>query len=222
MRFTPFTAFTVHRKWVNRVNRVNGSRSVSNRASTINRRPAVVDTCSATSAWWQSSATDEWPTPQATFDALEAEFGFTLDPCATPESAKCARYFTKEDDGLKQTWVGEQVFMNPPYGRQIGVWIRKAFEAAAQGSTVVGLVPARPDTCWWHDYIVNAAEVRFVKGRLRFGDGPYPAPFPSAIVVWTPLSVTARCNCGRALRGRSDSRYCSSACRQRAYRRRKA
>jgi hypothetical protein len=110
--------------------------------------------------------------------------------------------------------------MNPPYGREIKHWIRKAYESALQGATVVGLIPARPDTRYWHDYIGEAAEVRFVKGRLRFGDGRYPAPFPSAIVVWTPASVTARCNCGRALSGRADARYCSNACRQKAYRRR--
>ena len=172
-------------------------------------------------AWWLSSKSAEWPTSQATFDTLHSEFNFTLDPCATHENAKCARYYTKGEDGLAQSWAGERVFMNPPYGRtELPRWIRKAYDAAHEGATVVGLIPARTDTRAWHECIANAAEVRFVKGRLRFGDGRYPAPFPSAIVVWTPVSVTARCNCGRALSGRTDTRYCSNACRQRAYRQR--
>jgi phage N-6-adenine-methyltransferase len=174
----------------------------------------------AAKEWWQKSESVEWPTSQADFDELNAEFHFTLDPCATHENAKCERYFTKEDDGLAQSWAGEAVFMNPPYGREIARWVKKAHESAQEGATVVGLIPARPDTRYWHDYIANAAEVRFLRGRLRFGDGRYPAPFPSAIVVWTPQSVTRRCNCGRALRKRA-ARYCSDACRQKAYRERR-
>ena len=172
--------------------------------------------------WWQSSRSAEWPTDQATFNFLDAEFNFTLDPCATHENAKCARYFTKEEDGLAQSWAGERVFMNPPYGREIARWIRKAYEAAHEGATVVGLIPARTDTRAWHDFIWDAAEVRFVKGRLKFDGSRTGATFPSAIVVWTPASVTAMCNCGRALKGRSDSRHCSNACRQKAYRQRRA
>lgn len=95
-----------------------------------------------------SSATGEWSTPQDVYDALDTEFGFTLDPCATPENAKCERYFTKEDDGLAQEWTGV-VFMNPPYGRQIGRWLKKAYESALAGATVVCLVPSRTDTRWW-------------------------------------------------------------------------
>ena len=131
-----------------------------------------------------SSKTGEWETPQALFDALDAEFHFTLDPCATPENAKCGRYFTKEIDGLAQSWAGETVFMNPPYGREIGKWVRKAFEEWRRGATVVCLLPSRTDTAWWHDYCMKATEIRFIRGRVKFVGGKYAAPFPSAIVIF--------------------------------------
>ena len=132
-----------------------------------------------------SSNTDLWATPQDFFDKVNAEFGFTLDVCATPLNAKCARYFTAEDDGLAQDWSGERVWMNPPYGRAISAWMRKAFEAAQAGSLVVCLVPARTDTAWWHDFSAPH-EVRFVRGRLKFGGSQNSAPFPSALVVMRP------------------------------------
>ena len=135
-----------------------------------------------------SSQTVEWPTPQGLFDELNEEFGFTLDPCATHENAKCKKYFTKEDDGLKQDWGKETVFMNPPYGREIADWMKKAYESSIKGATVVCLVPARTDTRWWHDYSMNASEIKFVKGRLKFGDAENSAPFPSAIVVFRPTT----------------------------------
>jgi len=133
-----------------------------------------------------SSQTVEWPTPQGLFDELNEEFGFALDPCATDENAKCEMYFTKEDDGLKQDWEKETVFMNPPYGREIGEWMKKAYESSFKGATVVCLVPARTDTRWWHDYAMNASEIKFIKGRLKFGDAKNSAPFPSAVVVFRP------------------------------------
>jgi phage N-6-adenine-methyltransferase len=130
-----------------------------------------------------SSATDEWATPQELFDRLNAVFHFTLDPCATAVNAKCRRYFTIAEDGLQQDWDGERVFMNPPYGRAIGDWVKKASEANA---LVVCLLPARTDTRWWHDYVVGGgASVSFLKGRLRFGDSTASAPFPSAIAIFT-------------------------------------
>jgi phage N-6-adenine-methyltransferase len=138
-----------------------------------------------------SSSTSEWETPQDLFDALNAEFGFELDPCASPENAKCERYFTAADDGLAQEWPG-RVFMNPPYGATIGQWMRKALESVQSGSAelVVCLVPARTDTRWWHDYATHG-EIRFIQGRLRFGGGLYSAPFPSALVVFRDVeSVT--------------------------------
>jgi len=129
-----------------------------------------------------SSATDNWATPQEVFDQLNAEFGFTLDVCATAENAKCERYFTPELDALLQVWQGI-CWMNPPYGRQIGRWIRKAYESSLQGATVVCLIPSRTDTAWWHDYVMRG-EIRFVRGRLYFNDGGGRAPFPSAVVVF--------------------------------------
>ena len=131
-----------------------------------------------------SSATDEWPTPRWLFDALHAEFGFTLDPCATPENAKCPVYFTKLEDGLRQEWGKHRVFMNPPYGRVIGDWVGKAHRTSREDGLVVCLLPARTDTRWWHDHVMQAAEIRLLRGRLTFEGGRHPAPFPSAIVVF--------------------------------------
>ena len=132
-----------------------------------------------------TSLTDEWATPKELFKQLNAEFSFTLDPCCTVENAKCDKYYTKEDDGLSKSWSNEVVFMNPPYGREIGKWVKKGFEEwDKENTTVVMLLPARTDTRWFHDYIYNKAEVRFIKGRLKFNDCPNPAPFPSMIVVY--------------------------------------
>lgn len=132
-----------------------------------------------------SSATDEWETPQDLFDELNAEFSFTVDVCALPINAKCSRFFTPEQDGLIQEWSLETCWMNPPYGRQIGKWIRKAYEESQKGATVVCLLPARTDTAWWHDYCVKG-EIRFIRGRLKFGGSKNSAPFPSAIVIFRP------------------------------------
>ena len=129
-----------------------------------------------------SSATDMWSTPQDFFDALNREFGFTLDVCATPENAKCRQFFTKEQDGLSQNWTGT-VWMNPPYGREIGKWVRKAYETGKRGYNVVCLLPARTDTAWWHDYCVKG-EIRFIRGRIKFSGNKWNAPFPSAVVVF--------------------------------------
>ena len=132
-----------------------------------------------------SSKTNEWATPQYLFDELDRDFNFTLDPCATEENAKCDKYFTIEDDGLIQDWSSEIVFMNPPSGRHIKYWIKKAYESHLQGATVVCLIPARTDTTYWHDYIFNkATDIRFLRGRVKFGDSKNSAPFPSAIVVY--------------------------------------
>lgn len=130
-----------------------------------------------------SSATDVWATPQGLFDELNAEFGFSLDVCALPDNAKCSNFYTPEQDGLQQPWVGT-CWMNPPYGRHIGKWVRKARLSARDGAVVVCLVPARTDTQWWHQHVTKATEVRFIQGRLRFGNAQSSAPFPSAIVVF--------------------------------------
>ncbi len=130
-----------------------------------------------------SSATDLWATPDDVFSELHREFQFTLDVCALPENAKCGAFFTPADDGLAQAWTGT-CWMNPPYGREIGRWVAKARESAEAGATVVCLLPARTDTAWWHEHVTRADEVRFVRGRLRFGNAGNAAPFPSAIVVF--------------------------------------
>lgn len=133
-----------------------------------------------------SSKTDLWATPQDFFDSLNKEFGFTLDPCATPENAKCNKFYTKEIDGLKQNWEGETVFCNPPYGREIGKWVEKCFNESLKPNTkIVMLMPARTDTKYFHNFIYHkATEIRFLKGRLRFGDSKNSAPFPSMVVIF--------------------------------------
>lgn len=130
-----------------------------------------------------SSKSVVWETPQDLFDKLNAEFHFDLDVCALPENAKCERYYTPEDDGLLQPWNGV-CWCNPPYGKTIGKWVQKAYETFAGGGTVVMLLPARTDTKWFHEYIYNKAEIRFIKGRLKFGNSKNAAPFPSMIVVF--------------------------------------
>ena len=131
-----------------------------------------------------SSKTPEWSTPQDFYDKLDKEFNFDLDPCSTEDNAKCDNFFTEEDNGLDQDWEGS-VFMNPPYGRTIKQWVKKAYqESYKEGTTVVCLLPARTCTQWWHDYCMKAREVLFVKGRLKFGAGTNSAPFPSAVVIF--------------------------------------
>lgn len=135
-----------------------------------------------------SSKTDLWETPQDLFDELNDEFGFDIDVCATKENAKCSRYFTKEQNGLFQDWDGV-VWCNPPYGREIGKWVKKAYETnLRENNYIVMLLPARTDTKWFHDYIYqkNYVEIRFIKGRLKFGCSKNSAPFPSMVVVFRP------------------------------------
>lgn len=125
----------------------------------------------------------EWATPQDLFDELDMEFRFTLDSCASKENAKCSRFYTKEEDGLTKDWTGERVFMNPPYARSsIAKWLKKASESNAE--LVVCLLPARTNTSWFHDYVWNKAEIRFIRGKLKFNGYKWQAPFPSMIVVF--------------------------------------
>lgn len=129
-----------------------------------------------------SSATDLWSTPQDFYDNLNKEFKFNLDPCSSDSNHKTARYFTRDQDGLSKSWRHDRVFMNPPYGREIGKWMEKA---ATEDALVVCLVPARTDTRWWHEWVIGTgAEVRFIKGRLKFGGSKNSAPFPSAVVIY--------------------------------------
>ena len=134
-----------------------------------------------------SSKTEEWATPQLFFDELNAKYNFTLDPCADETNHKCERFFTKQQNGLEQSWDGETVFCNPPYGRKTTpLWVKKCYTEVHDGNCpcVVALLPARTDTRWFHQYINHKAEVDFIKGRLKFGDGKNPAPFPSMVVVF--------------------------------------
>lgn len=131
-----------------------------------------------------SSKTDMWATPQRLFDDLDKEFHFNLDVCAVPENAKCDRFYTPEMNGLYQPWCGV-CWCNPPYGREVGKWVEKAYLSATCGrATVVMLLPARTDTKWFHEYIYQKAEIRFIKGRLKFGGCKNSAPFPSMVVVF--------------------------------------
>lgn len=132
-----------------------------------------------------SNETDNWSTPAEFFQELDKEFGFELDPCADISNHKCDMFFTKEKDGLLQSWGGHRVFCNPPYGREIGKWVEKAYRTNEEyGNLVVMLLPARTDTRWFHDFIYNKAEIRFVRGRLRFGNAKNSAPFPSMVIIY--------------------------------------
>ncbi len=133
----------------------------------------------------RSSGSPEWETPPDLFARLDAEFGFTLDACASAENAKCPAYYTQEQDALCLPWTGS-VWMNPPYGRTLGRWLEKAYASSLTGATVVCLVPARTDAAWWHRWVMRAAEVRVLRLRLRFSGSPINAPFPSALVVFRP------------------------------------
>lgn len=131
-----------------------------------------------------SSSSDEWSTPEDIYNALDAEFHFSLDPCSTKDNHKTEYYFTKEDDGLLQFWGGQNVFCNPPYSN-IASWVRKCyFESLNPNTIVVMLIPARTDTKYFHDYIYNRSEIRFIKGRLKFGSSINNAPFPSMVVIF--------------------------------------
>lgn len=136
-----------------------------------------------------TSTTDDWETPTALFEELNREFGFTLDVCANEGNAKCSHYYSKEQDGLAQKWSGV-CWMNPPYGSTIKQWMERAYQASMEGCTVVCLVPARTDTAWWHDYAAKG-EIRFIRGRLKFGDSKNSAPFPSAVIIFRPQKKEA-------------------------------
>lgn len=132
-----------------------------------------------------SSQSNEWATPQDFYDKLNQEFKFTLDPCATDNNHKCKKYYTLSNDGLKQSWADETVFCNPPYGRELKKWVEKCYrENLENGIMIVMLIPARTDTSYFHDFIYNKSEIRFVRGRLKFGDSKNSAPFPSMVVIF--------------------------------------
>lgn len=120
-----------------------------------------------------SSQKLDWQTPKDVYDKLDDEFHFDFDPCPVNPTF----------DGLSIEW-GDSNFVNPPYGREIGRWVKKGYEEYLKCKTVVFLVPSRTDTKWWHEYLMNADEIRFIKGRIKFGDSKNSAPFPSAIVIF--------------------------------------
>lgn len=133
---------------------------------------------------WYTSSTDLWATPKKTFEELDAEFHFTLDPCAIAENAKCEKFYTPEQDGLQQDWGGQTVFVNPPFS-QMKHWAKKCMEESRKkNTTVVMLIPARTDTAYFHDYIYPYAELRFIRGRLHYNDAKQGAPFPSMVVIF--------------------------------------
>ena len=134
-----------------------------------------------------SSKDMTWTTPQDFYDELNKEFNFTLDPCASVKNTKCVYFYTEEDDGLSKDWEGKTVFCNPPYGRAIKDWVKKCSdESKKPHTTVVMLIPARTDTRYFHDYIYQKenVEIRFIKGRLKFGEATNSAPFPSMVVIF--------------------------------------
>jgi site-specific DNA-methyltransferase (adenine-specific) len=132
----------------------------------------------------KSTSSDEWETPQDLFNKLNDQYHFTLDLCATDQNHKCNQYFTKQQDGLKQDWPGV-CWCNPPYSN-ISAWVKKAYNEAQKGSTIVMLIPARTDTRWFHEWIYEmyGVEVEFLKGRLKFSGSKWNAPFPSMIVTF--------------------------------------
>ena len=141
------------------------------------------------------SDSTEWETPESLMVQLRKEFTFTLDVCATIENTKAHSYYTKEINGLKQEWYvyarNGACWMNPPYGREVGQWVEKAYNESLKGAMVVCLLPARTDTKWFHEWVLGKAEIRFIRGRLKFGLAKNSAPFPSMLAIYQPLS-----NCG--------------------------
>ena len=128
-----------------------------------------------------TSNKSEWETPPELFNLLDSEFHFTLDVCATKENTKCEKFYTKNYNGLDKPWENNVCWMNPPYGKEIGAWVERAYMSTA---LVVCLLPARVDTKWWYQFCAKADEVRFLKGRLKFVGAKSSAPFPSAIVIF--------------------------------------
>lgn len=137
-----------------------------------------------------SSKNNEWSTPPSFFNEVNKEFNFNLDPCSTDENHKCDKYYTIKDDGLSKDWSGHNVWCNPPYGRNIGKWVEKCYREGCKDNTlVVLLIPARTDTKYFHDYILHRAEIRFIPGRLKFGNSNNSAPFPSMLVIFRGAKV---------------------------------
>lgn len=130
-----------------------------------------------------SSQKEDWETPQDLFDELNREFHFTVDVASNDNNYKIKKHYTEKENGLLQNWDNEVVWCNPPYGKEISKWVEKAY--LSKGITVM-LLPARTDTKWFHKYIYKegSVQIRFIKGRLKFGNSKNSAPFPSMIVIF--------------------------------------
>ena len=144
-----------------------------------------------------SSKKMDWRTPAKVFDYFDKKFNFDLDAAASPHNALCPKYYTSEDSALDKTWhsIGTRVWVNPPYGREIGVWIKKCKQESEKGCIVAALIFARTDTRWWHDHIMGSATmVYLIEGRIKFltgtGEETNSAPAPSCLVVWVPKLVS--------------------------------
>ena len=164
---------------------------MSRRTIDASDNPAVLGGVKAKNNGRYNGNGREWETPPELFAELDQEFDFTLDPCATAATAKCSLFYTESDNGLEQDWGRHRVFMNPPYGKEVYAWTKKARKSAEAGALVVGLLPASTDLAWWHDDVVGHAEVRYIRGRVRFlTGGPYRASgfFASVIVIWRPIT----------------------------------
>jgi len=163
---------------------------VSRRTIDSSDNPAVVGAAKTRNNGRYNGNGRHWETPPEVFDPLNQQFAFTLDVCAQPSTAKVTHFFSEEEDGLSRAWRGERCWMNPPYGREIYAWTRKARLEAADGALVVGLLPASTDLAWWHDDVLGSAEIlRWYRGRVRFlTGGAYRASgfFPSVAVLWRP------------------------------------
>jgi phage N-6-adenine-methyltransferase len=142
------------------------------------------------------SKSTEWETPNELYHALDQEFHFTLDVAASPQNTKCNRFLSKETDALTQDWNGT-CWMNPPYGRDVPKWLQKAIHESRRGVTTVCLIPARTNTAWFHELCFQQAEVRFIKGRPKFGDADHGLPFPLAVVIYRPRFQTVEVKDGK-------------------------
>jgi site-specific DNA-methyltransferase (adenine-specific) len=136
-----------------------------------------------------SSKKDNWETPQDFFNKLDDEFNFSWDLAASSQNAKCEQYIDKSANSLSIDWskLSGNLYLNPPYGREIKKWVKKASETSLKDNYLVMLIPARTDTSYWHDYIFGKAEIKFLRGRLRFeidGISGDSAPFPSAVIIY--------------------------------------
>lgn len=135
-----------------------------------------------------TSIRPDWETPRWLFQHFDERFHFTLDVCASAANAKCARYFTVQEDGMARPWAGERCWCNPPYGKEIGDWMWKAAAEADSALVITCLIPARTDTAWWHRHVARKAKVIFLRGRVRFEGAKGSAPFPSALAVYGELA----------------------------------